>query len=181
MKQNILYAILSIIGILVTTACSSANTSQQTAIEPIQTETMTANEPIQTTNSQIVTIATGTYFGECFGYCNDTMIVNRDKIRYVKTSNVHDDSYPDLGSEADIDIDTWDEFVNSIDFEKFSKLPDTIGCPDCNDQGGEWIEIKRGKITHRVDIELGASVPEIDNLLAKLRKLRETVAEQHKR
>jgi len=179
MKQKFSLSILCFIGLIITTACSNEITpQQQSPIVPIQAETITTNEHIQATNQQIMAIATGTYIGECFEYCNEILTITPDKIHFVITSNYPDDSYPDLSSDVDIDSNTWDEIVKLADIENFGLLPEIIGCPDCSDQGGEWIEITSDKTTHRVDFEYGATVPEIDDLLAKLRELRESFTGQ---
>jgi hypothetical protein len=51
-----------------------------------------------------------------------------------------------------------------------------IGCPDCADGGGEWIEISNRHTSKKIVFEYNQSVPEINSLVTKLRRLRNKVA-----
>jgi hypothetical protein len=70
----------------------------------------------------------------------------------------------------------WEKLIQSIDTNKFTVLPSAIGCPHCADGGGEWIEISNRHTSKKIAFEYNQSVPEIKNLVAKLRRLRNKVA-----
>ena len=71
--------------------------------------------------------------------------------------------------------DNWEEIKKSADLKKFNSLPSKIGCTDCKDAAIEWIEISDGKNSKRVEFDYGKNVPEIQNLVDELRKMRESV------
>jgi len=53
-----------------------------------------------------------------------------------------------------------------VDFQKFNSLPDIIGCPGCADAPVEWIEIKSGHKTKKIEFEDGDNIPEIKELIS---------------
>lgn len=126
-------------------------------------------------------IRSGTYLGECFTHCNETVTVTPEKTSYALTSNVPDPQNQDVTGETSTSPEEWKNLAKLIDWEKFRALPSTIGEPDRGDAGGEWIEISIGGATKRVDFEMRASVPEIDALVNYLRELRQQLSQQYRR
>lgn len=123
--------------------------------------------------NKIRTIKTGTFFGHCLGYCNQEFVITPRKIIFTKTANGGDkQKNPDIVQEMSISKAEWEKLIQSIDTKKFTALPDTIGCPDCADGGGEWIEISNRHTSKKIVFEYNQSVPEIKNLVTKLRRLR---------
>ena len=87
-----------------------------------------------------IAIKTGIFFGFCNGYCKSEVgIVNRDVVFIA--SSWSNPSYPDTMLNGNISIQEWDSLIESVDMDSFLSLDDIIGCPDCADGGGEWIEI----------------------------------------
>ena len=123
-------------------------------------------------------IRTGTYFGESLIHSNETVTITPEKTSYALTSNVQDPQYPDVTVEREETREDWDELQALIDPAKFRELPATLGQPDAADQGGEWVEITVGGEAKRIDLELNASVPEVDALLQKLRKTRNEMSQK---
>lgn len=121
-------------------------------------------------------IRTGTYLGECFIHCNETLTITPDKTFYTLTSTVKDPQYPDIKVERETARKDWGELQWLINWDKFRMLPSSIGQPDSSDQGGEWVEITIGGEVKRVDFEMNASVPEIDALIQKLREMRNAIS-----
>lgn len=177
MRTNPLLAVLATLGMFLASACSQQVPTTQA--RPITTAQEPSMQPSQTPAQQL-SIKTGTYFGECLGYCNDELSITSEKMIYLKTTNVKDETYPDIVEEAAITTEDWNDLVALVDLDTFNALPDTIGCPDCADQGGEWVEISDGRTTKRIDFELGASVAEIDRLVSRLRGLREEFSSRHR-
>ncbi|MGL5793929.1 MAG: hypothetical protein ACRC06_05865 [Waterburya sp.] len=123
--------------------------------------------------NKIRTIKTGTFFGHCLGYCNQEFVITPRKIIFTKTANGGDkQKNPDIVQEMSISKAEWEKLIQSIDTNKFTALPNTIGCPDCADGGGEWIEISNRHTSKKIVFEYNQSVPEINNLVIKLRRLR---------
>lgn len=127
-------------------------------------------------SADLAMIRTGTYFGECFIHCNETVTFTPGKTSYLLTSNVQDPQYPDISLERKTVRKDWDELRTLIDWGKFSTLPSMIGQPDGADQGGEWVEITLGGEVKRVDFEMNALIPEIDALNRKLREMRKAIS-----
>ena len=123
---------------------------------------------------QIRSIASGTSFGMCFGYCQQTINITAQPLKVLTTerSNRDDETHPPLRKTFQISSEQWDRLVSSVDLTKFRALPDHIGCPDCADGGAEWIRIDATDGTKQVTFEYRSSVEGIEQFLAKLRQLR---------
>ena len=119
-----------------------------------------------------IEIKTGIFFGFCGGYCkSEVEIVNRDVVFIA--SSWSDPNYPYTMLNGNISIQEWDSLIESVDMDSFLSLDDIIGCPDCADGGGEWIEITKVAAIRRVMFEYGKTVEPIQNLIEKVRVIRE--------
>ena len=119
-----------------------------------------------------IAIKTGIFFGMCGGYCkSEVEIVNRDVVFIA--SSWSNPSYPDTMLNGNISIQEWDSLIASVDMDSFLSLDDIIGCPDCADGGGEWIEITKVDTLKRVTFEYGETVESIQSLIEKVRVIRE--------
>lgn len=113
-------------------------------------------------------ISQGTFFCECFGECL-TLVTAAEGTFEVST-------YQTCSPTSTIQRDCAEflpeaEFralTGLIDWEAFRKLEETIGCPDCADGGGQWIEISRGGEVHRVTYEFGNPPTELVELVDEL-------------
>jgi hypothetical protein len=124
-------------------------------------------------------IKTGTDAGRCVGYCIKDFTITPDKIVYSQNgrefvSNVWVD-LPEKTKETLLSKIEWKKLITSVDFQKFNSLPDKIGCPGCADAPVEWIEISYGEKTKRVEFESQDEIPEIDQLVVELQKIRNTI------
>ena len=119
-----------------------------------------------------IAIKTGIFFGFCGGYCkSEVEIVNRDVVFIA--SSWSDPNYPDTMLNGNISIQEWDSLIESVDMDSLLSLNDIIGCPDCADGGGEWIEITKVDTLKRVTFEYGETVEPIQSLIEKVRVIRE--------
>lgn len=123
----------------------------------------------------------GTYFGECLVDCNEEIVVTPGKATYSLTSNFPDAGHPDIRADAPVPASEWEALAASIDWNALRSLPAAIGSPDAADAGGEFLEVSEAAATIRVDLDLGATVPEIAALLEPLRRLRARLASRHGR
>jgi len=120
----------------------------------------------------VISIKSGIFFGFCIGYCKSEIeIVNRDVVFIA--SSWSDPNYPDIMLNDNISIQEWDSLIESVDMDSLLSLDDIIGCPDCADGGGEWIEITKVAAIKRVMFEYGKTVEPIQNLIEKVRVIRE--------
>lgn len=136
--------------------------------------------PIEPVVSEVLTIKSGTSFGECLGYCYKEVVISpNDIVLYQKYQSGNPlEAEPDIDRSFSITAAQWDELSALADIDDFQDLPERIGCPDCADGGAEWIEVSDGATTRKVTIELGADVPEIQPLLDAVRALRTEVFSQ---
>lgn len=124
-------------------------------------------------------IKTGTESGRCMGYCIQDFTITSDKIIYSQNgrefvSNVWV-NLPEITKETSLSKVEWKKLISSVDFQKFNSLPDKIGCPGCADAPIEWIEISYSEKTKRVEFESQDKIPEIDQLVVELQKIRNTI------
>ena len=117
----------------------------------------------------VVRVAGGSFFGECLGYCDNSIYVEPNRTAFVAIAR--DGSYPPYKQYTYGGSD-WSELLRLIDWDTFSQLPETIGCPDCADGGGEWIEVAISGKRHRVTFEAGSTVEAIQPLVDLMRKMR---------
>lgn len=119
-----------------------------------------------------VAIKSGTFFGMCSGYCKmEIEIIDRDIV--FKASSWGNQNYPDTTIHGTISNQEWDSLIESVNMDTLMSLDDIIGCPDCADGGGEWIEITKSGTIKRVTFEYGKTVASIQNLIEKVRIIRE--------
>ena len=119
-----------------------------------------------------IAIKGGVFFGFCVGYCKSEIeIVNKDVV-FIATS-WNDPDYPDNVLSGNISIQEWDSLIESVDMDILLSMEDIIGCPDCYDGGGEWIEIIKANTIKRVTFEYGSTVEPIQNLIEKVKVIRE--------
>ena len=119
-----------------------------------------------------IAIKTGIFFGFCGGYCkSEVEIVNRDVVFIASSWSAP--NYPDTMLNGNISIQEWDSLLETVNMDSLVSLDDIIGCPDCADGGGEWIEITKEDMTKRVTFEHGKTVEQIQILIEKIRVIRE--------
>lgn len=125
-----------------------------------------------------VQINHGIYFGEAIGYNQKELFITTEKTTYRKSSSIHVPELTDILNEVVTKREIWDALYNALNWDAFKALPSIIGQPDARDQGGEYVEIQFETTSKRVDIEYGASIPKIDELLKVLRGYQEALSIQ---
>ena len=120
--------------------------------------------------NRITQIKYGTSFGMCMGYCKHNILLKSDTITYV-CSGWSDTLQSIIRTELE-NPTTWDSVSGNLTIKDFFELPHTIGCPDCTDDGAEWLEIDLADGgTHKVIYEYGKEPALLKNSVAILRKL----------
>jgi hypothetical protein len=153
---------ISTITIALLAACTPSKSPQHP-------ETTPAPDP-----SGIVSVETGTFYGECVEYCWTELVVRPSTTTLV--SSAWKNKPPQLTERRELSAAAWSKLVGMVDKATFLALPEVIGCPDCTDGGGEWIEIDFGSTKKRVTFEANAAVPELDGLTAELRPVRKELS-----
>jgi len=116
-------------------------------------------------------VLNGTSFNECGGYCLNEVKIQGNTVEFVRSSWLPKD-YPDKAIDETIPDEEWNSLVNSIDTDILATLPETIGCPDCWDQGAEWIEVVRPDLEKKITFEYGDTLQTIQTLLEQARTIR---------
>lgn len=96
----------------------------------------------------------GSSFGECLGYCSRHMEVFADHVVFRANKYGDDERPAAVRSEARLSQREQDELLHLLASTSIDGLDKTIGCPDCNDGGAEWIEIAvGGQASRRITFE----------------------------
>jgi hypothetical protein len=107
-----------------------------------------------------ISIAFGTYYGECLGYCVDIYELAPSPVMedHFVTHIQHgwdrtDPSYPVRSETRSISKEDFHRLAALADVSNFAHLADVYGCPDCADGGAHWIRITsafgaRGKVDY---------------------------------
>ncbi|CAF4281322.1 unnamed protein product, partial [Rotaria sordida] len=121
--------------------------------QPTKTNTIDKNDDIRS-------ISSGTSFGECIGYCSQSINITSVPLRLNALKESHGDQikYPTLRREFCFNFVDWQQLIALLDLEKFKMLDEIQGCPDCADGGAEWIEVNWSKGSKRVTFEYGALI-----------------------
>jgi hypothetical protein len=119
----------------------------------------------------------GVFFGECAGYCVSEIEVSGTEVVY-KARDIgrgRQSPRPDKTKRASITPQAWNQLLHSVQESEFLKLNDRYGCPDCADQGGEWIEIRfaDGK-AKKVTFDYNRPPKEVLDIVKKLQAIQMT-------
>jgi hypothetical protein len=127
------------------------------------------NDGIHKKNEQttdIKSIFYGTSFGECMGYCRQSIMITENKIVFTKSGWT--DEYKPVNCEQALSNNGWNNIITKIELDSFLSLPNIIGCPDCADGGAEWIKIETSDSLHTITFEFGNSPNEVRNYIGLL-------------
>ena len=127
--------------------------------------------PLGENLDRVVAIHSGTFFGFCLGYCQTRLEVQPGHMAFSAFSR--DQSVGDYYRSESLDGSEWRELMDLVDLKALGDLPETIGCPDCADGGGEWIQVFTPMGEARVTFPFGDAVESISPLLKKVRELRD--------
>ncbi len=86
----------------------------------------------------------------------------------------NEEDEPCTFSNSDTD---WSNILNAIAESDFANAPDTIGCPDCQGQGAEWIEFEQDGKIQRVVFEYDAVDLPVQALVDQVRLIRDREGE----
>jgi hypothetical protein len=120
---------------------------------------------------EVSVIRATTSFGFCLGYCKTTLEITSDSITYVEEAT-RSGELPPVRRTAPVSASEWQALVAALDRSKIEALPETLGCPDCADGGAESIEVIGSDWRKSVTFEYGATIPELQPLLERVRTLR---------
>lgn len=111
----------------------------------------------------------------CVGYCTTRLEISQGRatlIREARGGRGAPQNLPEQRFNAVLTPDEWDAFEQLAANTNFTGLPPVIGCPDCADGGAESLAIQGEGAPRTISFEFGASVPQADPLLQRVRALR---------
>lgn len=117
-------------------------------------------------------IRSGTFFGMCHGYCIKDVTITPESAVFVERGGRDTVQFPTKSSTVPVTADEWNDLIGALQMDSLAKLDSVIGCPDCADGGGEWIEVETSGTRRKVTFEHGATIPSIAPLLEKVRAIR---------
>jgi len=121
-------------------------------------------------NSDIIQLNYGTSFGECLGYCKREMTLKSGLITYNCSS--WNSSIQPINRNYELNNINWNNVKLNLNTTDFFALPAIIGCPDCADGGGEWMEIVLlNGSKHKVTFEYHNEPALLKTYIIKLREM----------
>jgi hypothetical protein len=126
--------------------------------------------PLGENLDRVVAVHGGTFFGHCLGYCETRIEVQPGHLAFSAFSR--DNSVRDFYNSQSIDSDEWRKLLDGIDLQVLGSLPTTIGCPDCADGGGEWLQVFTPMGEARITFPHGEAVEGAMPLVERLREFR---------
>ncbi len=111
----------------------------------------------------------------CVGYCKTTLAVSEKEATLTeeKWGRGAGSNLPPQFTTLPLSPKEWQDIVASAVTANIDPLPETIGCPDCADGGAESLTIVRHGRLKRISFEAGSEVKEAQQLLERMRLLRE--------
>ena len=118
----------------------------------------------------LLTISTGTSFGECLGYCAHEVVIGEEVI--VSTWSTHTGIDSATTDSAGLASGEWEALQSAVDWPTLEALDDVLGCPDCADGGAEWVRVLAEDRQMKVTFEYGATLASIQPLIDAVREIR---------
>lgn len=131
-----------------------------------------------TNSSDIIAIEYGTSFGECVGYCINSIEISGTYTKFSAIGWTTLDKVPDIHISGDISQEDWNKLVSKIDLVVFRNMDEIMGCPDCADGGAEWIKVTTDNFVHKVTFEYYNDPEEIKKYIGDLRVFLDQYLEQ---
>ena len=122
---------------------------------------------------RLLSIRTGIFYGFCQGLCDYEFILKEETITYTQKANVG--SMEERKCELPLEATEWEKLENLVD-DRFFDLDSVYGCPDCADQGSEYIFVTTSMRTYGIHIEPNIEIA-IHPMVEELRNIRFEVAE----
>ena len=123
--------------------------------------------------STIVEVRYGSSFGKCSGFCIQE--VSFKKGTATKTLIPHRDKSL-TARKCSRDYEEFESLTSKIDMKAFNEMEVTIGCPDCKDEGAEWVQvITTDGIQKKVTYSFGQEPEAFAPFIAELRSYYEEI------
>lgn len=120
----------------------------------------------QPPSSDLPELASGWYFGECWGECQGRLELAADGSFTFESFGWEGEVY--LSVQGSLTDDTEADIAEAWAALDRGSLEAVYGCPDCADGGGEFVELAGGVGPERVDWEFGNPPDELKDLVSWL-------------
>lgn len=122
---------------------------------------------------KLLSIRTGIFYGFCHGLCDYEFLLKEETITYTLKANRGDSG--EKKCELAMDATEWEKLEDLVD-DRFFDLDSVYGCPDCADQGSEYVFVTTNMRAYGIHIEPNIEIA-IHPLVEELRNIRFEVAE----
>ena len=102
-------------------------------------------------NAELLRVHGGIQFGFCVGYCKKEIRIQASNVAFIQ-GPTRDQTIPEKQCTINISGSEWQEIESLIE-DAFFDLEEEYGCPDCSDQGEEWIEVVTSDRSHKVTFD----------------------------
>lgn len=123
-----------------------------------------------------IRIEMGTFFCECIGSCSYTFEVSATTQAFQVHEWCTENSTVVRSCSKPMEEQDFNTLYNLVNWDAFTALEEVIGCPDCADGGGQWIEITRDNETYKVTYEFGNPPPPLQPLANALSPLQDSLS-----
>jgi hypothetical protein len=117
------------------------------------------------------TLASGTSFGMCLGYCRTELTVSPDRtatMRWIPQGS----GRATVTETRTLSEEEYDTLRDAFDRDCLLGADEVYGCPDCADGGAEYVEMQDGATVKRVAFEYGTEVGGLGAFIEAMRTLR---------
>lgn len=121
----------------------------------------------------VTKIISGTKYGFCMGYCTHEFTMTKGQTIYRQSGPAFTTEVEPKTCEVALADQTWSDLTSLVD-DQFFTLDSVYGCPDCVDQGAEFIEVVTSSRSHMITIDPSLD-QEIHVLVEALRAERQRI------
>jgi len=127
-------------------------------------------------------VVSTTSFGMCVGYCTTRLEISERQavlIREARAGRGGGGPVQDTQRfTAQLAGSEWADIQRLAANTDLTAVPDVVGCPDCADGGAEGLTIEGAGGAESVSLEFGATIPQAQSLLDRVRALRARLTPQ---
>ncbi len=118
----------------------------------------------------------------CIGKCYNELILENNSLVLKQVERKMNGGDPETTEQLDnTRLNQIKADLNNFPQEKFLKLKNTYGCPDCADGGEEWLDVQFSDGTvKKVRFEYGSSVEGFEEIISSLRAHRLALIEKYR-
>jgi hypothetical protein len=132
--------------------------------------------------ASVTRVVSTTSFGMCVGYCTTRLEITEGQAVLIREARggrgAPNPAQTPQRLSTPLTPGEWQGIQRLAANIDLGGLPDVLGCPDCADGGAEGLTVEGSGGAESVSIEFGASVPQAQPLLDRVRALRERLTPQ---